>query len=94
MAVICPEARYASIRRDGAERPERLHLPLDLWRAVERELADTLPANSALAEALVPREHPALGGAPVRLANARRPRSGRTCRASGRPDGETRRVCV
>jgi hypothetical protein len=61
-AVICPEARYASVWRHGAARPERLHLSLELWRAVERELADTLPAtalppSSALAEALVPSEY-------------------------------------
>ena len=42
--------------------PNRLHLSPGLWRAVERELAYTLPtitlpANSALAQALVPREN-------------------------------------
>jgi hypothetical protein len=62
VAVICPEARYASVWRQCGERPERLHLSLDLWRAVERELADTLPAtplptDSALAQAFVPWEY-------------------------------------
>ena len=34
-AVVCVEARYASVLRRGASRLERLHLSGETWRQVE-----------------------------------------------------------
>lgn len=43
--VVCAEARYATVLRHSAERPDRLHLSPELWRQVEKVLADTIPAT-------------------------------------------------
>ena len=44
-AVLCPQARYASIAWHGAPRPSRpFVLPMG-WLAIERELGEQLPAG-------------------------------------------------
>lgn len=57
-AVICAQVRYASVWWRGHSRAVRQFLALDDWKAVERELDDTLPAaaledDSAIARALI-----------------------------------------
>lgn len=43
VAVVCPDARYASARWRGEDRPTRLHLTPAEWRAVAEELEIVTP---------------------------------------------------
>jgi hypothetical protein len=57
-ALVCPEARYCSVRLHGAERLDRrFALPAD-WKALEAELqslpSGPLPARSAIVRVLGP----------------------------------------
>lgn len=63
IAVICPTARYVSLRFADVDRPDRRHLSPHEWRRVEAELAQGLPASalpvgSALVAALVASSFP------------------------------------
>ena len=55
--VVCPEARYASLLRTSADRPDRRFVPVTAWLTIEKELQwlDNGPvdADSALSRALL-----------------------------------------
>jgi len=59
-AVVCPEARYCSVRSRGAERLDRRFATARDWRALEAELASLpsgpLSTHSVLARVLAGRE--------------------------------------
>lgn len=61
-ALICPEARYASVRWKGADRLDRRFVPALSWKAIERELQDGWPkglvaVGSTVFLTIVPKGH-------------------------------------
>lgn len=83
--LVCPDARYASVRWLEASRLERRHLAAAAWPVVARELAEgwpkgLVPADAATARALLPEDQrhlqlqaltePPIAAAPLALAAA------------------------
>ena len=46
-AVLCVQARYASVMRSISPYPDRKFATIEQWKAIERELDDTLPSTPA-----------------------------------------------
>jgi hypothetical protein len=44
-AVLCVEARYASVMRTTSPYPDRKFATIEQWKALERELDDKLPTT-------------------------------------------------
>jgi hypothetical protein len=60
-AVVCAEARFASVLWRGMDRPDRRFVPARQWLAVEYALRDTLepgllPADHPVVVALLPED--------------------------------------
>jgi hypothetical protein len=61
-ALVCAEARYASVRWKGAERLDRRFVPAPAWKAIEVEVRDgwskgLVAVESAVFATVVPEGH-------------------------------------
>lgn len=54
-AVVCPEARFAGVLRTGATRIDRRFGDVKTWQAVDRDVADHLPAGRLAADSPIVR---------------------------------------